>query len=74
MNTENKKLGRGLGALLPSGKNKEDKSFKFINVSEIQANLNQPRKNLKKEKFQLIKKLIFMDCLFLMPKAFLPTP
>mgnify|MGYP002525586760 FL=1 len=36
-------------ALLPSGKNKEDKSFKFINVSEIQANLNQPRKNFKKD-------------------------
>ena len=49
MNTENKKLGRGLGALLLSGKNKEDKSFKFINVSEIQANLNQPRKNFKKD-------------------------
>ena len=49
MNTENKKLGRGLGALLPSGKNKEDKSFKFINVCEIQANLNQPRKNFKKD-------------------------
>ena len=49
MNTENKRLGRGLGALLPSGKNKEDKSFKFINVSEIQANLNQPRKNFKKD-------------------------
>ena len=49
MNTENKKLGRGLGALLPSGKNREDKSFKFINVSEIQANLNQPRKNFKKD-------------------------
>jgi len=49
MNTENKKLGRGLGALLPSGKNKEDKSFKFINDSEIQANLNQPRKNFKKD-------------------------
>ena len=49
MNTENKKLGRGLGALLPSGKNKEDKSFRFINVSEIQANLNQPRKNFKKD-------------------------
>ena len=49
MNTENKKLGRGLGSLLPSGKNKEDKSFKFINVSEIQANLNQPRKNFKKD-------------------------
>jgi len=49
MNTENKKLGRGLGALLSSGKNKEEKSFKFINVSEIQANLNQPRKNFKKD-------------------------
>ena len=49
MNTENKKLGRGLGSLLPSGKNKEDKSFKFINVSEIQANLNQPRKNFNKD-------------------------
>jgi len=49
MNSENKKLGRGLGALLSSGKNKEYKSFKFINISEIQANLNQPRKNFKKE-------------------------
>ena len=49
MNSEIKKLGKGLGALLPSGKNKEDKSFKFINISEIQANLNQPRKNFKKE-------------------------
>ena len=49
MNSENKKLGRGLGALLSSGKNKEDKSFKFINISEIQANPNQPRKNFKKE-------------------------
>jgi len=49
MNSETKKLGRGLGALLSSGKNKEDKSFKFINISEIQANLNQPRKNFKKE-------------------------
>jgi len=49
MNSENKKLGRGLGALLSSGKNKEDKSFKFINISEIKANLNQPRKNFKKE-------------------------
>ena len=44
MNAENKKLGRGLGSLLSSG-NKEDKNFKFINISEIQANQNQPRKN-----------------------------
>jgi len=49
MNSENKKLGRGLGSLLYSEKNQEDKSFKFINISEIQANLNQPRKNFKKE-------------------------
>jgi len=49
MNSESKKLGRGLGALLPSGQNKEDKSFKFINISEIQANINQPRKNFIKE-------------------------
>ena len=46
---ENKKLGRGLSSLLSSGVKSEDKSFKFINVSEIQANQNQPRKNFKKE-------------------------
>ena len=51
MNLENKKLGRGLGSLLSSG-NKEDKNFKFINISEIQANQNQPRKNFKKEELQ----------------------
>jgi ParB family chromosome partitioning protein len=51
MNAENKKLGRGLGSLLSSG-NKEDKNFKFINISEIQANQNQPRKNFKKDELQ----------------------
>jgi len=51
MNLENKKLGRGLGSLLSSG-NKEDKNFKFINISEIQVNQNQPRKNFKKEELQ----------------------
>ena len=51
MNAENKKLGRGLGSLLSSG-NKEDKNFKFINISEIQANQNQPRKNFKKYELQ----------------------
>jgi len=51
MNLENKKLGRGLDSLLSSG-NKEDKNFKFINISEIQANQNQPRKNFKKEELQ----------------------
>ena len=51
MNLENKKLGRGLDSLLSSG-NKEDKNFKFINISEIQANQNQPRKNFKKDELQ----------------------
>ena len=51
MNSENKKLGRGLGSLLSPVK-KEDKSFKFINISEIHANKNQPRKNFKQEDLQ----------------------
>ncbi len=50
MISENKKLGRGLGALLSSGKNeKNNHNFKFINISEIKANKNQPRKDFKKE-------------------------
>ena len=49
---ENKKLGRGLGSLLSSGIKTEDKNFKFINISEIQANPNQPRKNFKKEELE----------------------
>ena len=49
MNLENKKLGRGLDSLLSSESTKDDKNFKFINISEIQANQNQPRKNFKKE-------------------------
>jgi len=49
MNLDNKKLGRGLGSLLSSESAKDDKNFKFINISEIQANQNQPRKNFKKE-------------------------
>ena len=52
MNSENKKLGRGLGTLLASGEKKEDKNFKFINISEIQANLNKPRKNFNKEELE----------------------
>ena len=49
MNQENKKLGMGLGALLSSTNNKsENKDFKKINISEIVANPNQPRKNFKK--------------------------
>ena len=34
MNSENKKMGRGLGAL-QSPSNKEEKTIKFINNSEI---------------------------------------
>ena len=48
MNLEKKKLGRGLGSLLSAGA-KEDKKFKFINISEIQANPSQPRKNFKED-------------------------
>ena len=57
MNFENKKLGRGLGSLLSSGA-KEDRNFKFINISEIQANQNQPRKNFKKEELQELARSI----------------
>ena len=49
MNLDNKKLGRGLGSLLSTGSKREDKNFKVINVSQIQANINQPRKNFKKK-------------------------
>ena len=49
MNLENKKLGRGLGSLLPPGQSSEDKNFKFINISQIQANEKQPRKEFNKE-------------------------
>ena len=58
MNFENKKLGRGLGSLLGAASNKEksdkndDNEFKLINISEIQANPNQPRKNFKKEELE----------------------
>ena len=47
MNAENNKLGRGLEALLSADTTNENKSFKFINVSEIHPNKNQPRKNFK---------------------------
>ena len=53
MISENKKLGRGLGALLSSGKNeKNNQNFKLINISEIKANKNQPRKDFKKEELE----------------------
>ena len=50
MISENKKLGRGLGALLSSGKNEKNiQNFKLINISEIKSNKDQPRKDFKKE-------------------------
>ena len=53
MISENKKLGRGLGALLSSGKNeKNNQNFKLINISEIKANKDQPRKDFKKEELE----------------------
>ncbi len=53
MISENKKLGRGLGALLSSGKNEKNlQNFKLINISEIKANKNQPRKDFKKEELE----------------------
>ena len=47
MNSENKKLGRGLGSMFSSNPNKDKKDLKYINISQIQANKNQPRKNFK---------------------------
>ena len=53
MISENKKLGRGLGALLSSGKNEKNiQNFKLINISEITANKDQPRKDFKKEELE----------------------
>ena len=52
MNLENKKLGRGLGSLLSPDPNKDKKDLKYINVSEIQANKNQPRKNFKQNELE----------------------
>ena len=53
MISENKKLGRGLGALLSSGKNERNiQNFKLINISEIKANKDQPRKDFKKEELE----------------------
>ena len=50
MNQDSKKLGRGLGSLLSPGNNVSDtKEFRRINISEIEANQNQPRKNFKVE-------------------------
>ena len=53
MNQENKKLGRGLGSLLPSGSNNTvNKELKKINITEIKTNHNQPRKNFKTQELE----------------------
>ncbi|MBI04308.1 MAG: hypothetical protein CMI96_00655 [Pelagibacteraceae bacterium] len=44
MNKDNKKLGKGLGALLSSSKNTNESANK-LNISQIYPNKNQPRKN-----------------------------
>ena len=48
MNKDNK-LGMGLGALLSktTDNNNDNKSLKKINISQIQPNPKQPRKNFK---------------------------
>ena len=51
MNAENK-LGRGLESLLSTNFSKDEKSYKLINISEIRANISQPRKNFKKEELE----------------------
>ena len=48
MNKENK-LGMGLGALLSNSTNEISKGVKKINISQIQPNPSQPRKNFKEE-------------------------
>ena len=52
MNADNNKLGRGLGSLLSPGSQKENKRFKFINITEIHANKDQPRESFKKEELE----------------------
>ena len=41
-----------MGALLSPGIKKEEKGFKNINITEIDANINQPRKNFNKEELK----------------------
>ena len=56
MNKESKKLGRGLSSLLSSHNNRNDnpgdKTFKLINISSVEANSQQPRKNFAKEELE----------------------
>ena len=56
MNKESKKLGRGLSSLLSPHSNTNDnlgdKNFKLINISSVEANTQQPRKNFSKEELE----------------------
>ena len=52
MNADNNKLGRGLGSLLSPNVQKNDKNFRFINITEIQANQDQPRDSFKKDELE----------------------
>jgi ParB family chromosome partitioning protein len=56
MNKDSKKLGRGLSSLLSSHNNRNDnpgdKTFKLINISSVEANSQQPRKNFAKEELE----------------------
>ena len=56
MNKESKKLGRGLSSLLSPHNNRNDnlgdKTFKLINISSVEANSQQPRKNFAKEELE----------------------
>ena len=48
MNKENKKLGMGLGALLSSKKDSAE-GLVSLNISQLQPNKNQPRKNFNQK-------------------------
>ena len=56
MNKESNKLGRGLSSLLSPHSNTNDspgdKTFKLINISLVEANAQQPRKNFAKEELE----------------------
>ena len=51
MNKENKKLGMGLGALLPSRKDSSE-GILSLNLSQIKPNKSQPRKNFNKKEIE----------------------
>ena len=53
MNQENKKLGRGLSSLLsPSDSNTRKENLKYLNISSLIANKEQPRKKFDKKELE----------------------